>query len=223
MSASVTILQPEPSPSVARRPPLRVVPDERRRLREDVHDRLGPLLAGIGLGLGALDPMIERDPEAARRHVRELRAQMRDAIAEVQRIIDGLGPLALETDDLVGALTRFARRGGGGAEIRVHAPEPLDELPGTVGAAAYAVALEAIANAVRHAGAGRVDVHLRRLPTALELTVTDDGHGFAGATTHGVGLRSMRARAQRLGGSFAIEPHHAGGTRVRTQLPLGHR
>ena len=221
MSASVTILQPEPSPPVARRPPLRVVPDERRRLREDVHDRLGPLLAGIGLGLGALDPMIERDPEAAQRHVRELRGQMREAVAEVQRIIDGLGPLALESEDLVAALVRYARRSG--AEIRVHAPEPLDELPGTVSAAAYAIALEAIANAVRHAGAGRVDVHLRRLPTALQLTVTDDGHGFAAAVTHGVGLRSMRARAQRLGGSFAIEPNRAGGTRVRASLPLGPR
>jgi two-component system NarL family sensor kinase len=208
MSASVSLLHPEPSV------------DERRRLREDVHDRLGPLLAGIGLGMGALAPLIETSPDAAQLRLGELRAQMREAMAEVQRIIDGLGPAALDGADLGEALRVFARRFGHGASIRVHAPDGLTDVPEAVGAAAYAIALEAITNAVRHGRAGRVDVHVHRSPATLELTVSDDGDGLAGANGHGVGLRSMRARVQRLGGSLTIQPHPAGGVNVQAHLPL---
>jgi two-component system NarL family sensor kinase len=208
MPATVSILRPEPAA------------DERRRLREDVHDRLGPLLAGIGLGLGALSPMIRTDPDAAQSELGELRAQMREAVAEVQRIIDGLAPLALESHGLDGALRTFARRFEGAVDVRVHVADSLAGLPESVGAAAYAIALEAVTNAVRHGRAGRVDVHFHRTPTTLELTVSDDGGGLAGANAHGVGLRSMGARAQRLGGSLTIQPHPAGGTSVQAHLPL---
>lgn len=208
MSAPVSLLHPEPSV------------DERRRLREDVHDRLGPLLAGIGLGMGALAPLMDSDLDAAQLRLGELRAQMREAMAEVQRIIDGLGPVALDAADLGEALRVFARRFGHGTSIRVHAPDGLTDVPETVGAAAYAIALEAITNAVRHGHAGRVDVHVHRSPATLELTVSDDGDGLAGANGHGVGLRSMRARAQRLGGSLTIQPHPAGGVNVQAHLPL---
>jgi two-component system NarL family sensor kinase len=208
MSASVSILHPEPSA------------DERRRLREDVHDRLGPLLAGIGLGLGALAPLIDSSPEAAQLHLGELRGQMREAMAEVQRIIDGLAPVALDSQDPAEALRAFARRVPG-VSIRVHAPDSLAGVPELVGAGVYAIALEAITNAIRHGRADRVDVHLHRSPTTLELTVSDDGSGLAGANGLGVGLRSMHGRAQRLGGSLTVQPHPAGGTSVQAHLPLG--
>lgn len=191
--------------------------DERRRLRDDVHDRLAPLLTGINFGLAALRTQVDGELAVT---LDALHAQTREAAIEVSRVINGLSPHALDDGDLAGALRAHARRceQAGGPEIHVG---PCDGVvPAPVAATAYEIALEAINNAVRHAGASRIDVELERCDDALEVRVTDDGCGVDVVVTPGVGLSSMRRRAERAGGRLTIETRHGAGTRVGALLPL---
>ncbi len=122
-------------------------------------------------------------------HVAELHAQARDAVAEVRCLIDGLAPLAVETGGLPAALGELARRRSraGGPKVNVDCDRGLAMLPHAEAAVAYEIALEAIANAQRHAGASRVDVRVRRTDTALVLSVADDGCGFDASAVPGSG------------------------------------
>ena len=107
--------------------------------------------------------------------------------------------------------------------ITVDAPEELRPLPAAVEVAAYRIALEAMTNVLRHAGAGRCRVRIS-LPSgdgALAIDVVDDGVGLPPVRRRGVGLDSMRERAEELGGTFIIEPAAGAGTRISAMLPLG--
>ena len=198
--------------------------EERRRLRRDLHDGLGPTLAGMALQLDAArnrsgDPGVEEI-------LGSLRIETQDAIADVRRVVEGLRPPALDELGLVGALRGQARRlegtggrGNGGVVIDVKAPEALPALPAAVEVAAYRIATEALTNVVRHADARRCVVRLS-VGDQLELEVTDDGSGV-GVAAPGVGLGSMRERAAELGGSCTIGAARGGGTAVRAALPAG--
>ena len=218
---------PLPSPAALRVPDRadRGLDSERDRLRDDVHDRLAPLVTGLAFGLAGLRGALRRDfdPDLVQERLAELHAQARDAIAEVGRLVDGLAPLAVEDGGLPAALANLARRRsrGGGPSIRVDCDPALEALPPGFAAVAYEIALEAIANAGRHAGAQHVDVRVRRTEAALVLSVADDGCGFDATAMPGVGLGSMRRRAERHGGQLLVEPRPGAGTRVHAQLPLG--
>ena len=130
-------------------------------------------------------------------------------------------PPALDDLGLVGALREQASRLVlSRAEIRIEAPEPLLPLPAAVEVAAYHIAQEALANVARHASARHCTVVLTA-SEVLTLTVTDDGVGIPAARTAGVGLSSMRERAEELGGTLVLETALGGGTTVRATLPLG--
>jgi signal transduction histidine kinase len=191
--------------------------EERRRLRHDLHDELGPTLAALALqlesaqgGSGRLDETLERAAATAR-----------ESVAEVRRLVHDLRPAALDDLGLLEALReRALRLSTGGLEVRLEAPDELGPLPAAVEVAAYRIASEALANAARHARARRCTVSLARVDDRLELSVADDGVGFSGAGSDGVGLRSMRERAEELGGGFWLEPRPGGGAVVRASLPL---
>ena len=191
-----------------------------------MHDRLAPLVAGLAFGLAGLRGSVRAggDTTELEQHVAELHAQARDAVAEVRCLIDGLAPLAVETGGLPAALGELARRRSraGGPKVHVDCDRGLAMLPHAEAAVVYEIALEAIANAQRHAGASRVDVRVRRTDTALVLSVADDGCGFDASAVPGVGLGSMRRRAERHGGTLLVEPRPGAGTRVHAQLPLRH-
>jgi two-component system, NarL family, sensor kinase len=154
----------------------------------------------------------------------ELRGETQDAIADVRRVVYELRPPALDELGLVGALQAQAARlsgqddGGHRLTVEVLAPETMPPLPAAVEVAAYRIATEALTNAVRHARARHCTVRLR-MNGLLEVEVADDGHGV-GASSPGVGLTSMRERADELGGSCSVRPGPAGGTVVRAELPL---
>ena len=197
--------------------------EERRRLRHDLHDGLGPTLTAITLRADAATNLLVRDPSSARVLLDELRAAAGDAIAEVRQLTHGLRPIALDELGLVGAIREQAigvdRAGMPGPEVVVDAALELPRLPAAVEVAAYRIASEAITNAVRHAGARHC--HVRIVADAsLELEVTDDGHGWLGQLKPGVGILSMRERAADLGGTLTIEPMVGGGTSVVARLPL---
>jgi signal transduction histidine kinase len=194
--------------------------EERRRLRRDLHDGLGPALAASVLQLDAARRLIAVDPEAAEALLVELRDQTQESIADVRRLVYELRPPALDELGLVQALREQASRLGGDGAI--DAPERLPPLPAAVEVAAYRIATEAMTNVVRHAHATRCDVRLS-LNGGLVLEVEDDGSGLPPGCRAGVGLHSMRERAAELGGSCTVAGRPGGGTVVRALLPLGVR
>jgi signal transduction histidine kinase len=152
---------------------------------------------------------------------------VRSALADIRRLVDGLRPPALDELGLLGAIEQQARRleaGGsdGLTEIAVRGdPTPLPELPAAVEVAAYRIAVEALTNAVRHADASACRVELAADDgSTLRVQITDDGHGLPSEVVPGVGLESIRVRAEELGGSLELGRETGGGTRVVALLPI---
>lgn len=195
--------------------------DERRRLRRDLHDGLGPALAGLALQAAAIPAVATSDPHGATRLGESLAAGIRTVISDVRRLVYGLRPPALDELGLVQGLrsTAGALERPGALAISVEERAPLPRLPAAVEAAAYRIALEAVANAARHAGATRCTV-LLAAGEALSIDVTDDGVGIAPDVLPGVGLLGMRERAAEVGGRVEILRGTGRGTIVRALLPL---
>jgi signal transduction histidine kinase len=199
--------------------------EERRRLRRDLHDGLGPSLAAIGLRAEAASALLGEDPAAARRLLEELTTDVATALADVRRLVDGLRPPALDEVGLLAAIDQQAQRlegGQDGAAPRISvegSPSPLPELPAAVEVAAYRIAVEGVTNVVRHARARTCRVRIEAGPH-LRIEVTDDGRGGPEGFVAGTGLESMAARAEELGGAIDLEPVDGGGTRLIARLPL---
>lgn len=198
--------------------------EERRRLRRELHDGVGPTLAGTLMKLEAARSRLTDHPDEADRLLVDLAADTRRTIDEVRRLTFDLRPPALDELGLVGAIreqaARFERTPGGPA-IDVQAALPA-ALPAAVEVAAYRIAVEALTNVARHSGARIARVRIDLEHDALMLEVVDDGRGrsLGGPTDIGVGLRSMRERAEELGGSLSVTDAAGGGTRVRACLPM---
>lgn len=195
--------------------------EERRRIRRDLHDGLGPALASLTLKLDAARNLLSRDPHATDQLLAELKTQTQIAIADIRRLVYDLRPPALDELGLVVAIRERAMQydNRDGLRVCMDAPENLPPLPAAVEVAAYRIALEGLTNAARHAQA-RACVLRLCLNGELEVEVMDDGVGMRPDTRAGVGLTSMRERAAELGGTCVIEPRPSGGTRVVARLPL---
>ncbi len=194
--------------------------EERRRLRRDLHDGLGPQLASHTLALDAACRLLERDPQAAAALLRDLKSQSQSSIAGIRRLVYNLRPPALDDLGLVPALRELAEQyAHTGVHTTVEAPETLPPLPAAVEVACYRIVQEALTNVVRHASARNCNVCLE-VGEALCVEISDDGLGLPAEPRTGVGLRSMRERAEELGGRCVVETSDEGGTRVRALLPL---
>jgi signal transduction histidine kinase len=194
--------------------------EERRRLRRDLHDGLGPQLASLTMKVEAARDLIATRPDRADDLLGGVLQETQEAVADIRRLVYALRPPALDALGLLGALRSHAAHADhGGLRVSVEGPEALPPLPAAVEVAAYRIALEALNNAARHAAANRCTVRIARADGSLRLEVEDDGKGLAGEHRVGVGLHSMRERAEELGGSFAVENVPSGGTRVRAILP----
>ncbi|MDQ3855578.1 MAG: GAF domain-containing sensor histidine kinase, partial [Chloroflexota bacterium] len=204
--------------------------EERRRLRRDLHDGLGPQLAAQTLKVGSARSLYPRDPAAADELLAKLEADMEAALTDVRRLVYNLRPPALDELGLAGAIREAAAQYGAHRtakdsdnlerlDISVDAPESLPSLPAAVEVAAYRIVQEALTNVVRHAEARSCVIHLS-FNSALELEITDDGVCLPEDRHAGIGLTSMRERAAELGGTCAIEPSPGGGTRVLARLPV---
>ncbi|MFI5735225.1 sensor histidine kinase [Kribbella sp. NPDC051587] len=195
--------------------------EERRRLRRDLHDGLGPTLTGIAFTADAAANLVDTDTDKTRDLLNTLRTDTRAAIGDVRRLVDDLRPPALDELGLVGALRQRADQlsfRADGATIQVEvAAEGLPALPAALEVAAYRIATEALTNVVRHSRATSAVLALR-CGNDLEVEVTDDGPPN-GAWHPGVGLHAMRERAAELGGAFEAGPTPTGGL-VRASLPL---
>lgn len=203
--------------------------EERRRLRHELHDSLGPIMAGISLGLHAAQRLMVRDPDQAEQLVKHLEQELQSAIIEVRRLFETLRPPALDQLGLVPAVeeqiqilaTRMSSDEGITGEVSfalTHAGD-FAALPAIVEVAAYRIVCEALTNVARHSKARTCRVNLSR-EKAVRVEVVDDGIGFNGRRGHGVGLGSMRERARELGGTFEIDTPPDGGTRIVATLPV---
>lgn len=194
--------------------------EERRRLRRDLHDGLGPALAAITLKLDAARNLLTEEPASVEPLLAQLKRETQDAIGDIRRLVYDLRPPALDELGLAGAIREHAARAqGNGLRVAVEIPAVLPALPAAVEVAAYRIAQEALTNVIHHARAKACRVRLD-VGSELVLEVTDDGVGLPAGLRAGVGLTSIRERASELGGRATIERMASGGTRVHVQLPL---
>ena len=196
--------------------------EERRRLRRDLHDGLGPTLTGVALTADAATNLLRADPDRTGELLAAIRTDVRTAITDVRRLVEDLRPPAIDELGLLGALRQRAehlawRADGTTLRVRFDVPERIPVLPAAVEVAAYRIATEALTNVVRHSGASTVVLRLR-CADDLDVEVVDDGPPD-GPWRPGVGLSAMRERAAELGGRFDAGPSPDGG-RVRVCLPL---
>lgn len=199
---------------------------ERGRVARELHDTLEQGLAGISLQLEAVAGSLEPSPFAARRSLDVARQMLRYSLEEARRSVLDLRSQALESRDLAGALADLARQMTVGtparAEVRVFGtPRQLDAAQEHH---LLRVGLEALTNALKHAGATRIDIELRFSPDATELVVHDDGHGL-GHSEHDIpgahfGLQGIRERVNKLGGVLQIDSGPARGTRLAVTVPI---
>jgi len=194
--------------------------DDRRRIRRDLHDGLGPVLGGVALRLQAAGNAIDTDPARAHELVALARTEVSDALDDVRRLVHDLRPPALDDLGLEAAVRQQADRLRSEVDVDV-TTDGATGLPAAVEVAAYRIVSEALANVVKHAGARHVDVRLEGDAEGLTVIVADDGRGIGPDVTAGVGLLSLRERAEELGGRCEVECPESGGTTVRAVLPYG--
>ncbi len=195
--------------------------EERRRLRRDLHDGLGPSLGAVVLRIDTARNLARTRPDDADTVLRQARDEVAGALADVRRLVHDLRPPALDDLGLAGAVRQQAERLVPAAvATTVTAGEGTDALPAAVEVAAYRIASEALANVARHAAADTVRVSLERAAGALVVTVADDGVGIGPTAPAGVGLVSLRERAAELGGRCSVSCPPEGGTVVRAVLPV---
>jgi len=190
---------------------------ERRRLERDLHDGAQSRFAGVALQLRLAQRQAPADSELAQM-LESAIGELSTGIEELRELARGIHPAVLTQRGLEPALQSLASR----APLPVDVRAPLDErLPMEIETAAYFAVSEALANVVKHAGAGLVAVDARISCGRLLIDVTDDGRGGASADS-GSGLRGLADRVGALDGRVAIDSPPGGGTHVHVEIPVSH-
>lgn len=195
--------------------------EERRRLRRDLHDGLGPSLGAVALRIETARNLIEHAPRDADRILEQTAAEVATVVADIRQIVHDLRPPALDELGVARAIEQQADRfRTGGLTVVVSGGEALGALPAAVEVAAYRIVSEALTNVARHARASRCDITLSMRESVLDLQVRDDGVGVGAEVTAGVGTLSLRERAAELGGDCRVICPPEGGTLVHARLPV---
>ena len=196
--------------------------EERRRLRRDLHDGVGPQLAALMLELETASELVSENREASVL-MAKLSDRARKIVSDVRHSVHALRPPALDELGLVGALREAAiQYGPAGLHVSVEETGDLSHLPAAVEVACYRIVQEALANVVRHARASHCSIRIRldEEAGALIVEVEDDGKGVREDDRAGVGMISMRERTEELGGWCVVKPLAGGGTLLRALLPF---
>jgi two-component system NarL family sensor kinase len=193
--------------------------EERRRLRRDLHDGLGPLLTSVGLNLDALRTHLTAgngDPLALLSQAKDASSQ---AIADLRTVVYSLRPPALDDLGVVGAVTAHVRRLAEAGTIDIDVEDQgLPALPAAVEVAIFRIAVESVTNVVRHSEAHCCRVRFSSVDGGAVVEVADDGTSHR-PWTAGVGTIAMHERVSELGGTLEVGPTAEGG-RLRASFPL---
>ncbi|RIX60326.1 sensor histidine kinase [Paenibacillus nanensis] len=214
--------------------------EERRRIRNNLHDDLAPRLAALAINVAVARKFVDKEPAVAVAKMDELGQVIRTTVQDIRSLVNDLRPPALDELGLIGAIRsrmdEMAKPSGLTADglaaarlqMQIDAPASLPPLSAAVEVAVYRIVTESMVNVLKHANASVCRVKLAVTEdNRLLAEVTDDGIGVGAAqrpavigNPGGIGLISMRERAAEIGGECVIEQQNAGGTRVRAWLPL---
>jgi signal transduction histidine kinase len=197
---------------------------EQRRIGHDLHDGLGQDLTGVALMLKGLQGQLDRPKEAISADIEEIVRLVGKAQQGTRALARGLSPVALEQGGLEQALRQLVARAREQGRLRVRLTLCADVAEGlepTTAIQLYRIAQEAFTNALRHAGATRLDVSLLDTRQGLRLRIADDGRGLPPGADEGegLGLRTMAYRARLIGATLDIAPRPQGGTAIVVTLP----
>jgi signal transduction histidine kinase len=194
---------------------------ERERLAREIHDTLAQGFTSIVALAQAVEPELDSDTAAAKRHVELIRSTARENLAEARAMVAELTPTALHDGSLPAAIQRqwdrLSAESGITATIRVDGKLP--PLGMATDVVLLRAAQEAFANIRKHSQANTVTVALSPIECGVRLSVADNGIGLADEHTEGFGLRGMRARATQVGGTLSVTPTPGGGTTVTVEVP----
>lgn len=199
--------------------------EERRRIRREIHDGIGPLLVAALLRTESAMDLPSGSPSQIE-SLQKLHDLQKTALIDIRSLLEGLRPPALDHGGLLSALQQHAKLSAGmtapnSPAVSFEVSGDLSILPAAVEVGAYRIAQEAISNATKHAGAQRIAVRMTRTDTGLTVEVEDDGIGAVADTNpRGVGLASMTERATELGGWCTNGHSSNGGTRIKAWLPI---
>jgi signal transduction histidine kinase len=204
--------------------------EERHRLRRDLHDGIGPTMAGLTLKLDAARDMVSSGLESGKREeledavqlLNELKTQTQETVQNIRHIAHTLRPPSLDVLGLVPALQAHFGQAGTPRNLNIQmttTPHNFPRLSAAIEVAAYHIVLEAVTNVIQHAQAERCEVSLALENGHLKTDIKDDGIGLPKARNHGIGLDSMRERAEELGGRFELSSSQHG-TQVCAEIPI---
>ncbi len=191
--------------------------EERRRLRRDLHDGLGPALASHTIKIGTARLLIDSDPQTAQQILDELETSLATSFSDIRRLVYNLRPPSLDQLGFVPALNDFLQQCNGETQFTLIAPDEMPQMLAAVEVAGYRIVQEAVNNVIRHAQAHHCRIQIRH-NGMLEIYIHDDGIGLPVDLNYGVGLTSMSERAEELGGTFTIRSDE--GTCVDVRIPL---
>lgn len=204
--------------------------EERLRLAREIHDTIAQDLSAIAMQLDTAEVLVEQaaDPANVLEHIKSGRALANKGLRDVRRSVLDLRAEPLEGRTLQEALLRLVQDvdAKSDADVAFEVSPPIGALPPAVEIGMYRIGQEAVQNAIRHASADRIEVHLAIEDDAVRLEIRDDGDGFdaehivsEGRTSGRFGLVGMRERARLLGGSMKVESTPGVGTRITAVVP----
>jgi signal transduction histidine kinase len=185
-----------------------------RRIERDLHDGAQARLVALGMNIGLAEQQLEKDPAKAQEHLAEARKAAGAALQELRDLARGIHPPILADRGLDAAIRALTAHAAVPVSVDV---ELAERPPAAVETAAYFVAAESLANALKHAQASRIDIDVQKRDDALVVRVLDDGRG--GVSEDGGGLHGLRQRVEALDGSLRIASPEGGPTVIEAVLP----
>jgi NarL family two-component system sensor histidine kinase LiaS len=197
------------------------VSEERNRLARDLHDSAKQQALAASFQLGTALTLYDRDPQIAKKHLVEADALVDSVRNELTNLVHELRPQSVDEQDFAETIKEYTADWShrSGIELNINIVGD-DELSVEIREALFRITQEALANTARHSSAHCVDISLEYGADMVKMIIKDDGHGFDKSVQHsGVGLYSMRERAEVLGGNLAVESSPDQGTKIELTLP----
>jgi two-component system sensor histidine kinase DegS len=192
-----------------------------RSISRELHDDFGQVLTAVGTLLQRSETNLFRSPDSARNDVREVQAIVQSTLDKVRSLSHALHPVVLEEIGFEGAFDQYvpAFEKRTGIAVRFEKKGSGRELDRGIAIHLYRVMQEALNNIARHSKSMKADVTLRFLPEAIVLEVEDEGVGFKSLDGQGLGLVSMKERAQLVNGEVEFLNRRSGGALIRMTVP----